>query len=200
MAGTEFSDEPVFKLKLLVDKKKNKVVLAEIVKRESIRKKNQKSQPATIGCFNNLYKSAVDMSTEDFLTEPCRHILLNPINAKERECKSNDLRAYSNFYSLKCICGKFMEKEINTMEGCPKEIFGSGKKSFIILDNMEVGFCSIVLTLKALRGLGYTDLNKLDEMLVDVGTSFAGMLILFGYSFDGCVLDETELMYYYKDT
>ncbi|KAF3605647.1 hypothetical protein DY000_02045658 [Brassica cretica] len=80
------------------------------------------------------------------------------------------------------------------MEGCPKEIFGSGKKSFIILDNMEVRFCSIVLTLKALRGLGYTDLNKLDEMLVDVGTSFAGMLILFGYSLDGCVLDETELM------
>lgn len=57
------------------------------MKRESIRKKNQKSQPATIGCFNNLYKSVVDMSTEDFLTEPCRHILLNPINAKERECK-----------------------------------------------------------------------------------------------------------------
>ena len=132
------------------------------------------------------------MSTEDFLTEPCRHILLNPINAKERECKRLKVniddapvakyyrcpnleasdscsRAYSNFCSLKCICGKFMEKEINTMEGCPKEIFGSGKKSFIILDNMEVGFCSIVLTLKALRGLGYTDLNKLDEMLVDVG-------------------------------
>ncbi|XP_013595164.1 PREDICTED: uncharacterized protein LOC106303444 [Brassica oleracea var. oleracea] len=132
------------------------------------------------------------MSTEDFLTEPCRHILLDPINAKERECKRLKVniddapvakyyrcpnleasdscsRAYSNFCSLKCICGKFMEKEINTMEGCPKEIFGSGKKSFIILDNMEVGFCSIVLTLKALRGLGYTDLNKLDEMLVDVG-------------------------------
>ncbi|CAN6915579.1 unnamed protein product [Brassica oleracea] len=131
------------------------------------------------------------MSTEDFLTEPCRHILLNPINAKERECKRLKVniddapvakyyrcpnleasdscsRAYSNFCSLKCICGKFMEKEINTMEGCPKEIFGSGKKTFIILDNMEVGFCSIVLTLKALRGLGYTDLNKLDEMLVDV--------------------------------
>ncbi|KAF2559839.1 hypothetical protein F2Q68_00013581 [Brassica cretica] len=172
MAGTEFSDEPVFKLKLLVDKEKNKVVLAEKYQQ------NQNSQPATIGCFNNLYKSVVDMSTEDFLTEPCRHILLNPINAKERECKRL----------------KFMEKDINTMEGCPKEIFGSGKKSFIILDNMEVGFCSIVLTLKALRGLGYTDLNKLDEMLVDVGTSFAGMLILFGYSLDGCVLDETELM------
>ncbi|CAH8350378.1 unnamed protein product [Eruca vesicaria subsp. sativa] len=49
---------------------------------------------------------------------------------------------------------------------------------------MEVGFCSIVLTLKALRGLG---------------TSFAGMLIFFGYSLDGCVLEETELMYHYKD-
>ncbi|KAL0794814.1 hypothetical protein Bca101_066191 [Brassica carinata] len=212
MAGTEFSDEPVFKLKLLVDKEKNKVVLAEvckdfvdvlfsflilpmgtIVRLLQKYQQNQKSQPATIGCFNNLYKSVVDMSTEDFLTEPCRHILLNPINAKGRECKRLKVniddtpvpkyyrcpnleafdscsRAYSNFCSLKCICGKFMEKEINTTEGGgPKEIFGSGKKSFIILDNMEVGYCSIVLTLKALRGLGYTDLNKLDEMLVDVG-------------------------------
>ena len=106
MAGTEFSDEPVFKLKLLVDKEKNKVVLAEVCKDfvdvlfsflilpmgtivRFLQKyqQNQNSQPATIGCFNNLYKSVVDMSTEDFLTEPCRHILLNPINAKERECK-----------------------------------------------------------------------------------------------------------------
>ena len=38
------------------------------------------------------------------------------------------------------------------------------------------------------------------KILMYVGTSFAGMLILFGYSLDGCVLDETELMYYYKDT
>ncbi|CAN6879614.1 unnamed protein product [Brassica oleracea] len=166
MAGTEFSDEPVFKLKLLVDKEKNKVVLAEVCKDfvdvlfsflilpmgtivRFLQKyqQNQNSQPATIGCFNNLYKSVVP----------------------ELEASDSCSRAYSNFCSLKCICGKFMEKEINTMEGCPKEIFGSGKKSFIILDNMEVGFCSIVLTFKALRGLGYTDLNKLDEMLVDVG-------------------------------
>ena len=67
------------------------------------------------------------------------------------------------------------------MEGCPKEIFGSGKKTFIILDNMEVGFCSIVLTLKALRGLGYTDLNKLDEMLVDVGHTEVITFSMFFY-------------------
>ncbi|KAL0704417.1 hypothetical protein Bca4012_070842 [Brassica carinata] len=75
------------------------------------------------------------------------------------------------------------------MEGCPKEIFGSGKKSFIILDNMEVGFCSIVLTLKALRGLGYTDLNKLDEMLVDVGHTEVLALLECLFSSDTPLMD-----------
>ncbi|CAA7053631.1 unnamed protein product [Microthlaspi erraticum] len=212
MGGTDFSEEPTFRLKLLVDKEKNKVVLAEVGKDfvdvlfsflllpmgtivRLLRKhhENQKSQTAatTIGCFNNLYKSVVDMSNDNFLTEACKDILLYPIHAKERPCKRLKLniddtttkyyrcpdlgnsqscsKAYSNFCSLKCVCGKFMEQEIKVRDGVLTEIFVSDKKSFIILDNMKVRFNSIALTLKSLRELGYTDLDKLDEMLVDVG-------------------------------
>ncbi|CAH2052568.1 unnamed protein product [Thlaspi arvense] len=208
MAGTESSKEkPVFRLKLFVDKEKNKVVLAEVGKDfvdvlfsllilpmgtivRLLQKHEQNQAACTIGCFNNLYKSVVDMSNDDFLTEACKHILLYPMHAKERQCKRLKLniddtevmkfyrcpdsgksqscsKAYSNFCSLKCICGKFMSKEIRVFEVGGKEIFVSEKKSFIS-DNMKVGVSSISLTLKTLRELGYTDLDKLDDVLVDV--------------------------------
>uniref|UniRef100_A0A0D3CB21 DUF674 domain-containing protein n=1 Tax=Brassica oleracea var. oleracea TaxID=109376 RepID=A0A0D3CB21_BRAOL len=200
MAGTEFSDEPVFKLKLLVDKEKNKVVLAEICKdfvdvlfsflilpMGTIVRLLQKYQQNCRDCdiqqrFRVVYRAgSLTLGTrlKKMITGWCPNL----------EASDSCSRAYSNFCSLKCICGKFMEKEINTMEGCPKEIFGSGKKSFIILDNMEVGFCSIVLTLKALRGLGYTDLNKLDEMLVDVGHTEVLALLECLFSSDTPLMD-----------
>ncbi|CAA7038823.1 unnamed protein product [Microthlaspi erraticum] len=213
MAGTEFSEEPTIRLKLLVDKEKNKVVLAEvgkdfvdvlfsflilpigtIVRFLQKHHHNQKSPAAAtkIGCFNNLYKSVVDMSNDDFLTEACKHILLYPMHVKVSQCKRLKLniddtpilkyyrcpdlgnsqscsKAYSNFYSLKCVCGKFMKQEIIANEGVREEIFVSDNKSFIISDNMKVGFSSISLALKTIRELGHTDLDKLDEMLVDVG-------------------------------
>ncbi|KFK43405.1 hypothetical protein AALP_AA1G121800 [Arabis alpina] len=49
------------------------------------------------------------------------------------------------------------------------DIFVSEKNSFMVTENMEVEFASIVSTLKTLRGLGYKNLDNMEEMFVDVG-------------------------------
>ncbi|VVA90927.1 unnamed protein product [Arabis nemorensis] len=208
MVGTESSDKQIFMVKFLVIKEKNKVVLAEAGKdfvdvlfsflampMETIVRllENQKSQAATtIGCFNNLYKSVVDMSKDDFLTDACKHIILYLRYLKERQYRrfklniddTEDLKyyrcpnlgtsqscseAYSNFCSLRCSCGELMAKEIKGVVGSSDEIFVSQKTFFIMTKNMKVDFASISMTMKTLRGLGYKNLDNMEAMFVDVG-------------------------------
>ncbi|KFK43406.1 hypothetical protein AALP_AA1G121900 [Arabis alpina] len=207
MAGTESSEKQVFKLKLLVDKARKKVVLAEVGKDfvdvlfsfllrpmgTIVRLlKNQNSQTATtIGCFNNLYKSVVDMGNDDFLTEACKDILVYTRYEKERQCRrlklniddTEDLKlyrcpnlgksqscteAYSIFSSLRCSCGELMAEDIDATVRLD-ELFVSEKNSFLVTENMEVEFASIVFTMKTLRRLGYKNLDNMEEMFVDVG-------------------------------
>ncbi|XP_020869187.1 uncharacterized protein LOC110225023 [Arabidopsis lyrata subsp. lyrata] len=208
MAGAENTEKPVFSLRLLVDKKKNKVVLAEAGKEfvdvlfsfltlpmgtvvrlfENYQKKNQKAEATVIGCFNNLYKSVLDIGTAIFMKEACKDMLLYPRSVKENQRKQLKLNIddievlkyytcptehswglYSNFCSSRCPCGKLMTKEYKTSHGVAYgEIFVSHKPLFTITDNLKVGFTSISLTLKTLKVSGYSDVDQLHEMHVDV--------------------------------
>lgn len=213
MAETENPEKkPILKLKLLVDKKQNRVVLAEagkefvdvlfsfltlpmgtIVRLLEKYQHDQKSQAATIGCFNNLYKTVFDLGIDNFLSGACKEMLLYPISVKEKQlrrlrlniddtvlkcyrcpgvafyCSPSCPRVYNNYCSTICSCGALMGKEIEVCHtvGCD-EIFVSDKTLFTITDKMEVGFASMGLTLKTLQNLGYTDANQLQEMLVGV--------------------------------
>ncbi|KFK22634.1 hypothetical protein AALP_AAs61759U000200 [Arabis alpina] len=60
-------------------------------------------------------------------------------------------------------------EEISGVVFTSDEILVSQKTSFIITENMEVEFASIVFTMKTLRGLGYKNLHNVEEMFVDVG-------------------------------
>ncbi|CAL9214507.1 unnamed protein product [Arabidopsis halleri] len=207
MAEAENTEKPVFSLRLLVDKKKNKVVLAEagkefvdvlfrfltlpmgtVVRLLENYQKNQKSEATVmIGCFNNLYKSVLDIGTANFMKEACKDMLLYPISVKENQRKQLKLniddievlkyymcpkgcgRLYSNFCSSRCSCGELMRKESKTGHGVAYgEIFVSHKPLFTITDNLKVGFTSISLTLKTLKVAGYSDVDQLHEMHVDV--------------------------------
>ncbi|CAH2038302.1 unnamed protein product, partial [Thlaspi arvense] len=211
MAGTESSEKPVLTLKLLVDKKKNKVVLAEagkefvnvlfsfltlpmgtIVRLLEKYQQNQKSQDATIGSFNSLYRSVLEASTSSFITEACKDILLYPRSVHENQrrqlklniddtdvlkyyiCPNSDSKefcraAYSNYCSSRCSCGTLMEKIFEFEDSTTyQDLFTSDKTLFTITDDMVVGYTSMGLTLKTLQGLGYADLDQLHEILVDV--------------------------------
>ncbi|KAJ0228892.1 hypothetical protein HA466_0321020 [Hirschfeldia incana] len=205
----EMSEEPKFTLRLIIDEEKNKVVLAEACRDfvdvlfslmtlpmgtiVGLLNKHQKSE---IGCFGNLYKSVADMSIDNFMTEACKKMLLNPRSVKEADCKrlklnlnptTDDHLKYfkcpyfsscnkcSDFSGSGCSCGELMISEIELTEeedeiqNDADGVFVRGRSSFIITDDLKVSVDSTGLVLKTLNSLGCTDVSKLGEQLLDVG-------------------------------
>lgn len=50
--------------------------------------KHQRSEPVTVGCFSNLYRSVVDMKIDDFETEACKEMLIHPRSVREAQCRN----------------------------------------------------------------------------------------------------------------
>lgn len=44
-------------------------------------------EKVSVGCLNNLYKSVVDMSIDNFRNEACKQMLVYPKSVKERQCR-----------------------------------------------------------------------------------------------------------------
>ncbi|XP_023646069.1 uncharacterized protein LOC111832664 [Capsella rubella] len=180
MAGTESSEKPIFKLTLLVDTEKNKVVLAEVGKDfvdvlfgflalpmgTIVRLlEKYKENPAPIGCFSHLYKSVVDMDKDDFMTEACKDLLLYPRHVKEKLCRQLKINIDDDDHRSNLRT----DDECKVPEGGCDEFFVTPKKAFIITDNMdEVKHASMIHAGGTLLRLGYNDLSMLKTMSVDV--------------------------------
>ncbi|EFH68645.1 hypothetical protein ARALYDRAFT_334016 [Arabidopsis lyrata subsp. lyrata] len=175
MAGT--AEKPILKLTLCVDPEKNKVVFADVGKDfvdvlfgflalpmgtiVRLLEKYKQNQPP-IGCFNNLYKSVLDMDKDDFITEASKGMLLYPRHVKEKQCKRLKLNIDDDMCNL-------MTEEFKVPEGGCDELFVTPKSAFIITENMdEVKHASIILARRTLLRLGYNDLSMLKFMSVDV--------------------------------
>ncbi|ESQ33565.1 hypothetical protein EUTSA_v10009971mg [Eutrema salsugineum] len=91
-----------FSLKLLVDEKRNKVVLAEAsqdfvdvlyglltLPMGTIARLLEKHQklPQVLCCYKNLNKSVADVVVDDFETEACKSMLMYPKSTKEIHCR-----------------------------------------------------------------------------------------------------------------
>ncbi|VVB12888.1 unnamed protein product [Arabis nemorensis] len=204
--------EPKVRLRLFVDEEKNKVVLAEASKDfvdvlfslltlpmgaivRLLEKHRESSKPITIGCFNNLYKSVVDMDIHNFETQASKEILLNPRSLSEVKCRklkldinpTDDLKFFtcrnlcnlcSNFNTSLCKCGNLMNAEMPlssqprvsaSLQNDANGVFVSGRCSYIITDDLNVAVSSTSLVLNKLKSQGYVDVSKLGEKLVDVG-------------------------------
>ncbi|VYS68481.1 unnamed protein product [Arabidopsis thaliana] len=97
-------------------------------------------EKVSIGCFNNLYKSLVDMSIDNFRNEACKQMLVYPKSVKERQCRMLNINIddteetkyfmcpkslqspscrefFSNFNTSRCRCGNLMNKESSSPEG-----------------------------------------------------------------------------------
>lgn len=204
------SEEPKFTLRLIVDEEKNKVVLAEACREfvdvlfslltlpmgtiVRLLENHRKSEPVTVGCFNNLYRSVVEMGRDSFETEACKQMLMYPRTVRDVQCKrlklhinpTEDIKCfkcpsycslYSNFNTSICRCGNFTneEIEIETEEKVSSRsqddangVFVSGRTSFILTDDLEVSVKSTELVLNKLKSLGCADVNKLGERLLDI--------------------------------
>ncbi|CAH2047579.1 unnamed protein product, partial [Thlaspi arvense] len=206
----EISEEPEFTLRLVVDEEKKKVVLAEACRdfvdvlfslltlpMGTIVRLLERHRKSEIGCFRNLYTSVAEMGVDDFETQACKQILLNPTSVKEVECKrlklnvnpTDDLKFFkcpyfsrcnlcTNFSGSVCSCGELMNQEIQLSEedqaaGSVQDdvggVFVGGRSSFIITDDLKVSVESTGLVLKTLHRLGCSDVSKLGEQLLDIG-------------------------------
>ncbi|EFH60974.1 hypothetical protein ARALYDRAFT_478225, partial [Arabidopsis lyrata subsp. lyrata] len=205
-----------FSLKLLVDEKKNKVVLAEAghdfvdvlfglltLPMGTIARllENHQKLPQVLGCYKNLKQSVSDMVIDDFETEACKSMLLSPKSSKEIHCRrlklniddtaattfyvcsklyeSDSCKVYSNFYNSRCSCGSLMSYSVQVPEDAQvlellgnavDGVFVSCRSSFIVTNDLKVMLNSIDEIVKVVNGLGYPNLNELQEMLIDVGS------------------------------
>ncbi|KAL0669805.1 hypothetical protein Bca4012_032509 [Brassica carinata] len=203
------SGEAKFTLKLVVDEERKKVVFAEACRDfvdvlfslltlpmgtiVRLLENHRKSEPVPVGCFSNLYKSVVDMGTDDFETEACKQILLYPRSLRDVQCKRLKLNLHpaegykwfscgsyscymcSGFSTSRCRCGKLMNKETpmsgakvvdcNIQDG----VFVRGRSSFIITDDLKVAVRSTDLVLRKLKSVGCGDLRKVSERIVEIG-------------------------------
>ncbi|CAE5966622.1 unnamed protein product [Arabidopsis arenosa] len=205
-----------FSLKLLVDEKKNKVVLAEAgqdfvdvlfglltLPMGTIARllENHQKLPQVLGCYKNLNRSVSDMVIDDFETEACKSMLVSPKSSKEIHCRrlklnidntpattfyvcsklyeSDSCKVYSNFYNSRCSCGSLMSYSVQVPEDAQvldslgnavDGVFVRCRSSFIVTDDLKVMLNSIDEIVKVVNGLGYPNLNELQEMLIDVGS------------------------------
>ncbi|CAH8337361.1 unnamed protein product [Eruca vesicaria subsp. sativa] len=156
--------------------------------------KHQTPQSPVVGCFHKLYKSVSDMSDDNFEAQACKNLLLYPRSVKEslsRKLKlniddtvatgfficpyfmSNEscCKVYSNTSASRCCyCGRAMSCEIQVQGELADGVLPSCRTSFIITDDLKVSLNSMGLVLNVLNDLGYAGFDKLQEMLIDVGS------------------------------
>ncbi|EOA20523.1 hypothetical protein CARUB_v10000837mg [Capsella rubella] len=185
----EVSEDPKFTLRLLVDEEKNKVFLAEAgrdfvdvlfslltLPMGTIVRLIEKHRKCELGCFSNLYKSVADVGIENFETEACQQILLNPRSVKEIQCKrlklninpTDDLKYFkccmfsacnlcTNFSGFECVCGELMDQEIELSE--EDQVAAAGGSIHNGVDGVFVkGRSSFIITDDFLVSVGSTGL------------------------------------------
>ncbi|XP_056860116.1 uncharacterized protein LOC108841144 [Raphanus sativus] len=160
--------------------------------------KHQTPQSPIVGCFHKLYKSVSDMSVDHFETKACKNLLMYPRSVKESYrgklklniddtdtvtgatgffiCPyfmSNEAccKVYSNTNTSRCIhCGSSMNHKIQGQGEQADGVFPSCRTSFIITNDLKVSLNSMGLVLNILNDLGYAGFDKLQEMVIDVGS------------------------------
>ncbi|KAH7855541.1 hypothetical protein Vadar_026007 [Vaccinium darrowii] len=116
-SAPQISTVPVMTLKLMIEKKMNRVVFSESNKDfidllfsfltlpigTIIRLLEDKSPPTVIGCMNQLYKSVENLDTQLFITEACKKMLLQLTRLPEVQCKNLKAAIEKNLEPSKCF-------------------------------------------------------------------------------------------------
>ncbi|CAH2079288.1 unnamed protein product [Thlaspi arvense] len=185
----EIKEKSKFRLRLLIDEKRNKVVLAETCRDfvdllfsfvtlpmgtiVRLLDKHQKLEPVSVGCFNNLYTSVSDMVVDDFETEACQSMLLYPRSSKEIHCRSlklniDDTEAHISGRG-KVVQVSEEEQIGGSIGNVENGVFVSCRSSYIVTDDLRVTLSSLGVIGNVLKELGYADFDGLQEILLDAG-------------------------------
>ena len=115
-----------FSLKLLVDEKRNKVVLAEAVHdfvdvlisllslpmgKIARLLESHKDLQTVLACYQNLNRSVADMGIEHFETEACKSMLLSPKSSYEIHCRKLKLNMGDTDATKFFICSSYLSDD-----------------------------------------------------------------------------------------
>ncbi|CAN4106097.1 unnamed protein product [Withania somnifera] len=156
-----------------------------------IRLTNSQPMPKIFTCMNNLYRSVENLSVKHLYTENCKSMLLNPRNPCIEDCfklKVNVDDSVSNKYfkcsnercsrkswlvNVNCCCGGKTTREIFSDITNPTNdysgVFLRGGIEFIISDDLRVLPGSPSSLVQLFSDLGYSHMNQIKEMAVEVG-------------------------------
>ncbi|KAF3553615.1 hypothetical protein F2Q69_00016167 [Brassica cretica] len=116
-----------FSLKLLVDEKRNKVVLAEadhdfvdvLISLLSLPMgkiarllESHKDLQTVLACYQNLNRSVADMGIEHFETEACKSMLLSPKSSYEIHCRKLKLNMGDTDATKFFICSNYLSDDM----------------------------------------------------------------------------------------
>ncbi|CAI9779243.1 unnamed protein product [Fraxinus pennsylvanica] len=149
-----------------------------------------KNHPGSIGCMNNLYQSIEQLSADNFCTKACQSILLSPRNPIALVCKnlklniddtSNGKCFYcsnkyycsgrkSHYPNTKCTCGGIADREMSEgSQPSDPECFVKRRTMCVITDDLQVLPGNPISLVKVLCNLGFSDVDQVEELSVDVG-------------------------------
>ncbi|KAG2307735.1 hypothetical protein Bca52824_027483 [Brassica carinata] len=197
-------------LKLLVDEKRNKVVLAEadqgfVDVLISLLALPMGKIASLMENHKICRQSVADMGIEHFETEACKSMLQSPKSSYGIHCRKLKLNMgdtdatkffiCSNYFSEDddCICldeysnfntsrCRCGEEQVGEEIGNSEDgVFVKCRSSFIVTDDLKVSVNSIGVIMNVLNDLGYTGFSDLQETLLDVG--FEEVLALLGCFF-----------------
>ncbi|CAI9779231.1 unnamed protein product [Fraxinus pennsylvanica] len=157
-----------------------------------------KNHPGSIGCMNNLYQSIGQLSADNFCTEACKSILLRPRNPHALVCKNlilniddtsngkcfycSSCKSYwcrmSYYPNTTCICGDIANEE--TSEGSQPsdpECFVKRSTMCVITDDLQVLPGNPISLVQVLCNLGFSDVDQVEELSVDVGLDEVSKLL-----------------------
>ncbi|KAL3506066.1 hypothetical protein ACH5RR_031448 [Cinchona calisaya] len=220
MASSDEEKSTTIGLKLLVDKTRNKVVAAEanedfvdillsfLTLPLGTIVRATKDQPAGMNtslmrCMYNLYESVENLSADNFVTEICKTILLNPRNPLAEYCMNLKLHVddyypdsyfqcsnwsnrhwYSCDYSqATCSCrGTFTEQVFLKPPHSTDDYQGAFvkvKMTFLISDDLKVMTNSPSYLVQLFSNLGLNDVNQITEISVAAGLEEVSRLLKY---------------------
>ncbi|CAI9779246.1 unnamed protein product [Fraxinus pennsylvanica] len=146
------------------------------------------NHPGSIGCMNNLYQSIGQLSADNFCTEACKSILLSPrnphslvcknlklniddtSNRKSFDCNNRNCRMWSHYPDTKCICGGIANLEkFQVSQPLDPECFVKRTTVCVITDDLQVLPGNPISLVQVLCNLGFSDVDQVEELSVDVG-------------------------------
>lgn len=167
-------------------------------------KHSSSSQPLTIGCFDNLYRSVFNLEAKYYATEGCKQLLVNTRNSAEAECQRLKINIddtpvdyftcttkgcrddcviayFIKYAEVGCnICSKLLKKKayLSNTRVAEQGVFVNPNESFIISNDLWIFPNNPASALTILENTTSTDSKVCEEKTFQIGYSEVNLFLI----------------------